>query len=273
MSTVSPRVTRTLDMLGRMKSGLFDYMSDDQFFKRYVADVRGGPDAADLTPQDLLAVSFSHPLDFPPGTKVAYSNTNFVLLGLVVEKVTGLPFGEYLRHKIFDPLGLKQTSYPPNGLLPAPYMHGYYKPFGESTIDTSLWNPAVAAGAGQVVSTYKDLKAWLPAVASGATLRASTHASRLAHARDMASGMSYAFAIADYNGWLGHDGDIPGYVTIALYLPERKATLVIIANSSNSRTPARLATAMTSKVSPDHVYRIRAGDVGEGRCPLVVSVG
>ena len=154
-----------------------------------------------------------------------------MLLGLVVEKVTGLPFGEYLRQKIFDPLGLKQTSYPPNGLLPEPYMHGYYKPFGESTIDTSLWNPAVAAGAGQVMSTYKDLKAWLPAVATGATLAASTHADRLAHGRDVASGMSYAFAIADYNGWLGHDGDIPGYVTIALYLPEKKATLVIIANS------------------------------------------
>jgi D-alanyl-D-alanine carboxypeptidase len=245
----------TLDMLGRMRSGLYDYIADADFFVRYVTDARRGPDAAAFTPEDLLAVAFSHPLDFPPGAQVEYSNTNFVLLGLVVEKVTGQPFGEYLRQNIFDPLGLTQTRYPPNGLLPAPYTHGYFQPFAQGTVDTALWNPAVAQASGQIVSTFADLKAWLPAVARGALLSASTHANRLAQGGELAPGSSYTFAIANFNGWLGHDGEIPGYVTIALYLPQRDATLVIITNSSDdSLAPVRLATAVTSIVSPDHVY-------------------
>lgn len=243
----------TIDMLGRMRSGLFDYITDEKFFDRYVDEARRGPDAAAFAPRELLDVAFAHPLDFAPGTKTEYSNTNFVLLGLAVEKVTGQPFGEYLRQNILAPMGLTGTSYPQNGVLPDPYAHGYFSAPDGDVVDTSSWNPAVAAAAGQMVSTFTDLKTWVPAVARGALLAPPTHANRLSRPIDLAPGTSYAFAIADFNGWIGHNGEIPGYIAIAAYLPQRDATLVVIANSDVDAAVAQLATAVTSVVSPDHV--------------------
>jgi D-alanyl-D-alanine carboxypeptidase len=249
----------TIDMLGRMRSGLFDYMADDKFLERYLDEVRRGPDAAAFTPRELLDVAFAHPLRFAPGTKTEYSNTNFVLLGLAVERVTGQPFGEYLRQNILAPMGLSGTSYPRNGVLPERYAHGYSSAPEGDVVDTSSWNPAVAAAAGQMVSTFTDLKTWLPAVARGALLAASTHADRLSRATELATGTSYAFAITDFNGWIGHDGEIPGYITIAAYLPQRDATLVLLANSdADAGAVAQLATAVTSAVSPNHVISPRA---------------
>ena len=243
----------TLDMLGRMRSGLFDYTEDDAFTLRTTPELRQGPDAAPYTSQDLLAVAFAHPLNFAPNTKMEYCNTNFVLLGMVIEKVSGQPFGQYLQQNILGPLGLTETSYPTNGLMPEPFAHGYSQVPGSDTVeDATLWNPAVASTAGAMISTFRDLKAWMPAVAHGALLAPSTQANRLS---EFGPDTSYSFAIDDVNGWVGHNGAIPGYVTIGGYLPQRDATLIVISNSDKDpAASARIAAAVTSVVSPDHIY-------------------
>ena len=84
--------------------------------------------------------------------------------------------------------------------------------------------------------------------------------------------MGYGFAVFDANGWIGHNGDIPGNTTVAAYLPERDATLVVFANSDAPKDPAadQLATTVTEILVPDHVYRLGAAppeampDPGEG---------
>ncbi len=115
----------TLDRLGRMRSGLFDYTDDAAVLPRLYAEAPAGPDAFAFTPRRLLDVAFAHPLDFAPGTQYEYSKTNTVLLGQVVENVTGMPLGDYFAQHFFGPLGLSAASYPSDGFMQDPFTHGY----------------------------------------------------------------------------------------------------------------------------------------------------
>ena len=248
----------TLDLLGRMRSGLPNYTESDVFVDRLYAESPAGPDAFATTSRQLIDWAFEQPMDFAPGTQFEYSNTNTVLLGMVVEKVTGLPLGDYLEQNVFGPLGLAQTSYPPNGLLPGPYAHGYNQAPDGQIVDTSLWNPSWGNAAGQIVSTLADLKTWAAAVGRGALLRPDTQARRVSGGSSVVPGAEYAFAIFNVNGWIGHNGDIPGYATVSVYLPERDATLVVIANSDvpEPHSAGQLAYVVTSIATPEHLYEL-----------------
>lgn len=247
----------TLDMLGRMRSGLYNYSDDEEWVADLMAEAPAGPDAFAYTPAQLLAVAFAHPPNFAPGADYEYSNTNTVLLALAVEKVSGLPFGEFLRQNIFAPVGLNRTSYPPNGALPAPFAHGYMaRPDNGQVVDTTFWNPAWADAAGKIVSTTADLRNWARTLGTGALLAPTTQAQRLADPSIAAPGVGYAFAIFDTHGWIGHNGDIPGYSTVLVYLPSRDATLAVSVNSDvpEEHAAGQIAKAITEIVTPDHLY-------------------
>jgi D-alanyl-D-alanine carboxypeptidase len=248
----------TLDLLGRMRSGLPDYTETDAFLARAYGELPAGPDAFATTPRQLVDWAFERPMNFRPGTDYEYSNTNTVLLGMVVEKVTGMPLGEYFEQNIFGWLGLSQTSYPANGLLPGPYAHGYNKAPDDQIVETTLWNPSWADAAGKIVSTVEDLQTWAAALGRGTMLRPDTQARRISNGSTVVPGVDYDFAIFDAQGWLGHNGDIPGYATVAVYLPERDATLVVIANSDvpEPHSAGQLAYVVTSIATPGHVYEL-----------------
>jgi len=252
----------TLDLLGRMRSGLYDYTNDEVFTKPLYDASPAGPDAYAFAPRELLDISFAHPLNFAPGAQYQYSNTNAVLLGLVVEKVTGLPLGDYLAKNVFGPVGLTQTSYPSNGSLPEPFSRGYTPAPDGALLDATLWNPSWADAAGKVVSNYPNLKRWAAALGKGALLRPQTQAARLQTAEVIPGGVGYGFAIFDANGWIGHNGDIPGYTTVVGYLPERDATLVVMTNSDEPQDHAagQLASVVTGIATPERVYRLSAAD-------------
>ncbi|KUI30860.1 serine hydrolase [Mycobacterium sp. IS-1742] len=248
----------TLDLLGRMRSGLPNYTEAETFIDRVYRESPAGPDAFATTPRDLVDLAFSQPLDFPPGSQYAYSNTNTVLLGMVVEKVTGVPFGTYLQDNIFGPVGLTRTSYPGNGLLPSPYAHGDNKAPDGRFLDTTLWNPSWADAAGKIVSNVYDLRTWAAALGKGTLLRPDTQAQRIANGSPVVPGVDYAFAIFDARGWRGHNGDIPGYATVAVYLPERDATLVVFVNSdvAEPHSAGQIAYVVTELATPGHLYEL-----------------
>ncbi|MDF2825158.1 MAG: D-alanyl-D-alanine carboxypeptidase, partial [Mycobacterium sp.] len=100
----------TLDMLGRMRSGLVNYSDDEAWQERFFAEAPTGPDAFATTPRELVDISFAHPPNFAPGAQFEYSNTNTVLLGMVVTRVTGQSLPDYLRQHVIAPLGLGQTT-------------------------------------------------------------------------------------------------------------------------------------------------------------------
>lgn len=110
----------TIRELARMQSGLYNYSASPQFTEALYAN----PYRA-WTPGQLLAYSFLRPLNFAPGAGWEYSNTNTVLLGLVVEQVSRQRLQDYLRDHIFRPFGLRQTIFPTGSEFPFPHAHGY----------------------------------------------------------------------------------------------------------------------------------------------------
>lgn len=112
----------TIQQLAEMRSGLYSYADDPGF----AATLEKQPDTV-WTPQQLLGIAFAHPQNFPPGRQYEYSNTNYVLLGLVIEKVTGTTAAAALKARIFDPLGLRNTMLPAaaDAALPDPHPRGY----------------------------------------------------------------------------------------------------------------------------------------------------
>jgi D-alanyl-D-alanine carboxypeptidase len=248
----------TLDMLGRMRSGLFNYSDDEAFQDRFFAEAPTGPDAFATTPRELVDIAFRHPPNFAPNEKFEYSNTNTVLLGMVVTRVSGQSLPDYLRQNVFAPLGLGQTTWPANGAMPEPFTHGHLGlPDDGGVVDATFWNPSWGDAAGAVISDLADMKVWAAAVGRGWSLRPETQAQRVAGAAAF-PGVTYAFAIFDTHGWIGHNGDIPGYTTVSVYLPEQDATLVVFANSDvpAEHSAGQIATAVTSIVTPDHVYNL-----------------
>jgi D-alanyl-D-alanine carboxypeptidase len=248
----------TLDLLGRMRSGLPDYTEVDTFLPRVYSELPTGPDAFATTPQELVDAAFAQPMEFPPGTQYKYSNTNTVLLGMVITKVTGLSVGDYFQQNIFDPLGLANTSYPPNGLLPAPYVHGYNQSPEGQIFDAALWNPSWGDAAGRIVSNIADMTTWAAALGKGTLLRPDTQAQRVSKGSFVAPGVDYDFAIFDVQGWVGHNGDIPGYATVLVYLPQQDATLVVFANSDipEMHSAGQIAYDVTSIATPANLYQI-----------------
>src|SRR5262249_9751523 len=98
---------------------------------------------------------------------------------------------------------------------------------------------------------------WIVALGRGTLLRPDTQAQRLGNGSPSVPGVVYDFAIHDVNGWLGHDGDVPGYLTAVGYLPERDASLVIFANSDvpEQDSADQIAYNVTSIVAPEHLYQ------------------
>lgn len=259
----------TLRMLGDMHSGLFSYEQDPQFVARMLAELARGPQAGDVTPQDLLDVTARHPLNFPPGARFEYVDINAILLGMVVSKVSGQPLAEYFQQHVFDPLRLGRTSFPSSGQLPEPYAHGYTSGPDGATVDASLWNPAWAGAAGAIVSTYADLKTWALALGKGTLLSPEIQRERLEQVQQTGPAAAYRFAVFGNNGWWGHNGSIPGYTTVVMSIPERSATLVVLANTDipAGHAAGRLAEVVTSIAVPDHVYTQVDAIPPDGRAP------
>jgi D-alanyl-D-alanine carboxypeptidase len=111
----------TVHELLQHTSGIFDYTADSGFQQTLAADT-----TRVWRPRELVRIAVAHPPVFPPGTSFAYSNTDYVLLGLVIQAATGQSVGQELRDRIFEPFGLRDASFPyANPALPEPFAHGY----------------------------------------------------------------------------------------------------------------------------------------------------
>ncbi|CRK50380.1 Penicillin-binding protein [Rhodococcus sp. RD6.2] len=248
----------TIRELARMQSGLANYTASEDFQKAFFADPN-----APFTPEKLLGYAFALPTSFPPGEGFEYSNTNTTLLGLVVEKVSGMSLPDYITEKILAPLELDDTSFPTDAAFPEPHAQGYTTQTLDGNEATATdWNPSWGWAAGAMISTLDDLRIWAPALANGTLLTPETQAQRLetVTAPGYAPGVGYGLGIFDVEGWIGHNGSLPGYQTVVVHLPEKEMTLVIMINTDEayegSEPSTLLANAITQVITPDHVYRL-----------------
>ncbi|WP_215814146.1 serine hydrolase [Pimelobacter sp. 30-1] len=247
----------TLRQLAGMTSGLDDYTFTPDFVPDYLADP-----AAGMEPASLVARIKGTAPRFAPGSEVAYSNTNTVLLGMVIEKVTGQELAEVIAELVTAPLGLGDTVLPTGTEIPDPHARGTTNQTADGSLqDVTDWNPSWAWAAGAMTSTMEDLRIWAPALAKGTLLSPALQAERL-RTRPLAEdadGAGYGLGLFDVNGWIGHNGSLPGYKTVVVYLPEADLTLVAMTNTDAEDEKHNLAGSVVSPITalltPDHVYR------------------
>lgn len=242
----------TIRELSEMRSGLYSYSFDPGF--NQTLDEQ--PQKA-WTPQELIDIAFSHPVNFAPGTQYEYSNTNIILLGMVIEQLTGMTASEAFEERIFQPLGLENSllPLPEDASIPAPHPQGYSFGSNTSTIDTYALptadqpaaldgtllpnneteaNPSWGWTAGAAISTVGDMKTYVEALVGGGLLNPEMQQIRLDSLKpppgSAAGAAQYGLGIAEFGPLIGHDGQIPGYMTFMGHDPATGLTIVIGTN-------------------------------------------
>jgi D-alanyl-D-alanine carboxypeptidase len=262
----------TIANLAEMRSGLFSYTSDAKFNQTLDQEPKKA-----WTPAELLRIGFSHPVNAAPDTEFEYSNTNTVLLGLIIEKVTGMSASEAFRKRIFEPLGLKQTSLPlpAEWALPDPHPQGYQFLTNAETIDSYAVpkdklaaaldgtfkplnytdaSPSWAWTAGGATSTAGELATYVKALVGGGLLDAKMQKIRFKSIRPITSGAGYGLGIAQFGPMYGHDGQLPGFSSFMAYDPKTQTTLIIGANLSAEPTHGANAATELAKAAMGVLY-------------------
>ncbi|MFE6686683.1 serine hydrolase domain-containing protein [Streptomyces sp. NPDC057743] len=193
-------------------SGLFNYTDDP----RLATQLSGAGFPAHrydrYTATELLRIALAHPPTATPGTAYAYSNTNYLVLGLVIRAVTGHPYAEEVRRRILVPFGLRDTSFPGNSpALPAPHGRGYSRIDGHR-VDSTAFDPSRAGAAGEMITTLGDLNRFFAALLGGRLLAPRQMSElRSEKATDGTYGMGlYATHLPCGVTVWGHNGDISG---------------------------------------------------------------
>lgn len=230
----------TLRMLGNMTSGIPSYTMLDDFQDQMVKTP-----LRKWKTEELIGYVKNQPLMFEPGTKLFYCNTNTILLGAIIEKVTGNKASQELENRFFKKLKLKHTFYPTDEKLPPNSVHGYW--LNESTHKptedyTSFLDPSWAGVSGAVVSNIFDVKTWVESMIGGKLNSKEMQQERfVGHPRED-GGAVYAMGnFTNNDRFWGHNGGLPGYTSIMMHNPKSGDTVVIFYNWQNAAaTPDQL---------------------------------
>jgi D-alanyl-D-alanine carboxypeptidase len=237
----------TIRQLLNHTSGLFDFEDDPRYLKPYLS----GNFGFHWAPRQLVRMAVSHKSLFAPGARWSYSNTNYVVAQLIIERVTGNTIGAELKRRIFQPLELDQTSYPTKPGLPSPYAHGY-RLFGKPPlIDVTGLSPSLAPGSGAIVSTVRDVADFYRALLAGRLLEPEQlHAMKTTVSertgKVVASGPGYGLGIGRSGvarpsvavgvscaGW-GHSGELAGYDVSTAFSGDGRRQAVLMINQDAS---------------------------------------
>lgn len=217
----------TLHHLLSNTSGIPDYIIMPRYMK--ISKLR-------LTTPELIALFRDEPLQFEPGTNFAYSNSNWVLLGAILEQVTGKPYPQVIRERIFEPLGMAHSGYD----WEQPVIHNRaagYMDTGAGIIHAEFIDETTMHGAGGLYSTVDDLLRWARGLETDALLKPET----LRRMSTPVSGEAYGY------GWelptlhdrrvVGHSGGLPGYISNFVRLVDDGIIIILLSNLGSAAFP------------------------------------
>lgn len=220
-------------------SGLFDYLAAEELQKKSPGEK--------LSVDDILAIAAKAPLDFEPGTSWGYSNTNFVVLGRVLERVTGAPLGSLVRVHATLRAKLGHTFF-----ASAETAAGTLVPGFDSGIDvTRRYDPSWWGAAGAMQATAGDVLDWTVALLdSDVVLSPSSKTAMLTTVRTDRRGYRYGLGVVERdaatthgNGTAyGHFGTVPGYQSVTWFHPTTKVAVVAIVSDSEGKPEDLVAT-------------------------------
>ncbi len=247
------------DLLG-MTSGIYDFTSDEKFLAAFDANP-----TMPWSDQQTLDIIARHDPLFAPGAEVSYCDSNYVLLGMVLQKLADRPAGEVITTDVISKLALPQTSYPTTNALPDPHPTGYVPPVTDPNapfdnaadppkVVTEL-NPAIPGTAGAMISNLDDLRVWGDELASGSLLDPKTQATRLEYRPfpGQKIRIGYGLGCERLNEFVGHNGAVLGFSSVVMRRPQADVTIAAVANeSTNFTTPtSNFAYAVIKELYPD----------------------
>jgi len=248
----------TLELLMKNRSGLYNYTADPTFIKNYDKNP-----SRIWHPQELLDIAFKHQIKFAPNEKFDYCNTNFILLGMIAEKLDRKPLAKIFQDRLFGPLGMKHTYLPTgnDNSLKNPYSHGYLygdashvfiaSPYSAKereeaetgTIkpnDYTIQNASWAWAAGGVITTAKDLAIWVKGLSNGKLFNDEyyqkwRHSFTRVEPNNQFVEYGYGMFLRTRGEDLSqaiyfHSGHLPGYHSYMIYDPVKQITIILWVN-------------------------------------------
>ena len=184
-----------------------------------------------VSTQQIVSWFRDKPLEFQPGEKFNYSNSGYVLLGYIIERLTGESYGRFVQQNIFTPLGMKDSGYDSNSAIISNRAAGYSAgPNGP--VNAGFIHMSIPHAAGALYSTTGDLLRWEQGLFVGKLLTTASLQKMTAPAKN-----DYAFGlvVTSANGHkvIMHNGGIEGFNTMLSYFPDDKLTVVVLSNMNN----------------------------------------
>jgi D-alanyl-D-alanine carboxypeptidase len=217
----------SIDQLLNHTSGLPEYIVDEEF-KRWLRE----EPQRERQPQELLALALRPEPSNAPGVCYNYSNTNYLLAGLMIENITGRRLKEVLEERILQPLGLVNTELP-ESMPQADCVRGYMDGADGSLREAGLFHPSLIWAAGGMISDLSDLRRWAVALARGELLSGDAVKAQqtwVEQASEQVRFVRYGLGVSAIFDWIGHEGGFLGYNSAAYHHPGRGATIVVLLN-------------------------------------------
>lgn len=234
----------TIENLLSHTSGITSYTEKEGFEKTLMND---------LSKNEMLKTFMDDSLLFEPGSDWSYSNSGYFLAGLIVEKVSGIPFEDYLQKNIFDVVGMKHTYTGTHQKSIPGFVSGYERADSASYMPAGYYSWGWVFSAGYLISTVGDLLKWDEALYSNKLVDQKwiqkAHTSFILNNGDNAN-YGYGWAMANYNGldYVTHGGAINGFISNGYRIPSQHIYVVVLSNNSG-KSPNEASTSIALKVA------------------------
>jgi D-alanyl-D-alanine carboxypeptidase len=239
----------TIEHLLTHTSGIQSYTSKKSF--------RAGIEQ-DMTPAMMIDTFKNDPLTFEPGSSYLYNNSGYFLLGAVIEKVSGMPYAQFVEQRIFTPLGMLDTAHEGHERGKAPRAAGHtFRPTGIAPSTRVSMTQPYAAGA--IVSTVDDLARWDAAVSSGKLLKPASW-QRAFTPYTLTTGKKteygYGWQLGTLQGTqrINHGGGIPGFSAHAMRLPQEKVYVAVLVNNDRFPVSTQVIAARAAAIAIGKPY-------------------
>ena len=218
-------------------SGIASYTDIPGFFQKQAM--------FDLSPAEIVKLTQDKPLEFEPGSQWKYDNSGYILLGYIIEKVSGQPYADYVRQHIFEPLGMRDTGYD-NTKDILPHRASGYVYQGGHWLNSPYLAMSLPYAAGSLYSTCDDLLVWDQALYAGKPLSAASFHKMFTAYKN---GYGYGWGIGKQfeHKQISHNGGINGFSTLFSRFPDDKVTVVVLANMQ-SPAVGRIGRALAGMV-------------------------
>lgn len=246
--------TITISQLLNHRSGIHSFTNDEAYMKY---------NTQPKTESDLLAIINASKSEFAPDSKADYSNSNYVLLSFIIEKIYKKPFKQVLNDKIIKPLGLKNTYFGGKINLNMNESNSYY--FDNKWIKETETDMSIPMGAGAIVSNPTDLAIFATLLFEGKIINNASLAKMTTIKDDYGMGI-FETPYYDKKG-LGHTGGIDGFTSVLTYFPDDKLAVAITSNGSNYKNNDILIAALNSyykkpfKIPTFETLALQSGDL------------